>query len=159
MGVELLGEFVDTLNFKFTSVSNDVAGRGDLIAGQIVISDEGLAWLVHVETVWEFLSTEKQCKGVSSVVGVVDLTDLNGIVSQVVMDNKRKTIIFGEETQNLSVFIQKLLLRGNLAATKALFKELLHLRVSLWRYFDQGRCKVVNWALLRWGKWASLVLK
>lgn len=159
MGVELLGELIDTLNFKFTSVSNDVAGRGNLIAGQVVISDEGLAWLVDVKAVWEFLSTEKKCKGISSVIGVVDLTDFNSVISQVVMDNKWKTIVFGEETQNLSVFIQKLLLRGNLPATKALFKELLHLRVSLWRHFDLGSCKAVHWALLRWGKWASLVLK
>lgn len=159
LGVELLGELVDTLNYEFASVSHDVAGGGNLVAGQVVVSDEGLAWLVDIEAIWEFLSAEEQGEGVPSVVGVVDLTDFDGVIGQVVVDNKWKAIVLSEETQHLTVHVQELLLRGNLAATKALLKELLHLRVSLGRHLDLGLGKAVHWALLRWGERASLALK
>ena len=159
MGVELLGKLVDTLNYEFAPVSHDVAGGGNLVAGQVVVSDEGLAWLVDIEAIWEFLSAEEQGEGVPSVVGVVDLTDFDGVIGQVVVDNKWKAIVLSEETQHLTVHVQELLLRGNLAATKALLKELLHLRVSLGRHLDLGLGKAVDWALLRWGERASLALK
>ena len=109
-GVELLGELVDTLNFKFTPIGNNVAGRGDLVAGQVVVSDEGLAWLIHVKAVWQFLSAQEQGEGISSIVRVVDFTDFNSVISQVVVDNKWKAVVLGEESENLSVLVQELLL-------------------------------------------------
>lgn len=90
---------------------------------------------------------------------MVDLTDFDGVIGQVVVDNKWKAIVLSEETEHLTVHVQELLLRGNLAATKALLEELLHLRVSLRRHLDLGLGKAVHWALLRWGEWASLALK
>ena len=133
------------------SISIDVAGWSNLISSKVVVSDEGLSWLVNIETVWEFLSSKEESKGITSIVWMVDLADLYGIVSQVVVDHIWKIIANSEETEHLAVMIQELLLGCNLTTSKGFLEELLHLSVLLWCNLDLGLSEVVVWAsLARW---------
>ena len=133
------------------SISIDVAGWSNLISSKVVVSDEGLSWLVNIETVWEFLSSEEESEGITSIVWMVDLTDLYGIISQVVVDHIWKIIANSEETEHLAVMIQELLLGCNLTTSKGFLEELLHLSVLLWCNLDLGLSEVVVWAsLARW---------
>ena len=133
------------------SISIDVAGWSNLISSKVVVSDEGLSWLVNIETVWEFLSSEEKSEGITSIVWMVDLADLYGIVSQVVVDHIWKIIANSEETEHLAVMIQELLLGCNLTTSKGFLEELLHLSVLLWCNLDLGLSEVVVWAsLARW---------
>ena len=133
------------------SISIDVAGWSNLISSKVVVSDEGLSWLVNIETVWEFLSSEEEGEGITSIVWMVDLADLYGIVSQVVVDHIWEIIANSEETEHLAVMIQELLLGCNLTTSKGFLEELLHLSVLLWCNLDLGLSEVVVWAsLARW---------
>ena len=133
------------------SIGIDVAGWSNLISSKVVVSDEGLSWLVNIETVWEFLSSEEESEGITSIVWMVDLADLYGIVSQVVVDHIWKIIANSEETEHLAVMIQELLLGCNLTTSKGFLEELLHLSVLLWCNLDLGLSEVVVWAsLARW---------
>lgn len=115
--VELLCERVDTVDNVDATVGIDVGGWGDLVAGQVVVADESLAGLVDVVAVWESRSTEEDSEGVSTVVRVVALTDFEGVISQVVVDGVWEVLAGGKEAENLTIFVQELLLGLNLAAT------------------------------------------
>ena len=127
--VELLGEGIDTGDDVDLAVGGDVRLRGDLVTGQVVVANEGLTWLVDIETVGQLLSAEEDSEGVSSVVGEVAVTDLEGIVSEVVVDSVGEVITGGEETEDLAIVIKELLLGGNFAATERLLHEVSHLGV------------------------------
>ena len=115
--VELLCERVDTVDNVDATVGIDVGGWGDLVAGQVVVADESLAGLVDVVAVWESRSTEEDSEGISTVVRVVALTDFEGVISQVVVDGVWEVLAGGKEAENLTIFVQELLLGLNLAAT------------------------------------------
>ena len=54
----VLGEFINTLDLEASSVGNQVSLEFDLIAGQVSVSNELLSWLIHVESLWQLLSSE-----------------------------------------------------------------------------------------------------
>jgi hypothetical protein len=76
------------------------------------------------------LSPEKLGEGVTSIVRVMDLTNFNGVVSEVVLENKGEILRLTEESEDFAVVIEELLLAGNLATTKSLLHVLLHLVVT-----------------------------
>ena len=135
--IELFGGCVDTFNLEDAAKSIDITVWCDLIAGQVVVSNEGLSWLVHIKAVWKFLSTEEEGESVATIVGVMNLTDLNGVIGQIVVYYEWKIVTTGKEAKHMAIVIQELLLRSNFASTKSLLKELFHLRVSLWWYFNE----------------------
>ena len=49
--VESLGRLIDTLDDEGAAIGVDVGLRSDLIASQVVVTDEVLAWLVHLVAV------------------------------------------------------------------------------------------------------------
>lgn len=108
--------------------------------------------MVHIEAIRELLSTEEKGECVTTVVGVMNLADLDCVVCQVVVDNEWEVLAVREETENAAIVVEELLLGGNLAATKGFLEELLHLWVSLWWDLDQGSCEVVDWTLLCWSE-------
>ena len=158
LSVEFLGGLVDAFDLKNAAESIDVALWGDLVAGQVVVANEGLSWLVDIEAVWELLSAEEQGKGVAAIVRVVNLTDLDSVVGKVVVDNVWEVVATGEEAEDFPVVVEELLLGGNFATTEGLLEELLHLWVSLRGNLDQRRGEVVDWALLSGGKLGTLAL-
>ena len=58
---------------------------------------------------------------------MMNFTDLNGVIGQVVMDDERKAVTLCKEAEDLSVVVQELLLGSNFSATEGLFEELFHL--------------------------------
>ena len=63
----------------------------------------------------------------------MDLTDLNGIISQEVLPDELEVIAFSEESQHFSVVVQELFLGWDSSTTQFLFEELKKFWVLLWR--------------------------
>lgn len=76
-----------------------------------------MTWLIHIKSVWQFLSSQQNCKSVSSIIGIMALTDLKGIVSKVVMYDIWQLLAGGEETENAAIIVQKLFLGLYFATT------------------------------------------
>ena len=108
--VPSLSVLINTLNNVDLAIGVNVADWGNLVSGQVVVSNEALAWLVHIETVWQLLSSQEEREGITSIVGMVHFTDLDGIISQVVVDNVWEIVTDGEEAEDLTVMVKELLL-------------------------------------------------
>ena len=130
------------------SIGVDVAVWGDLVSGQVVVSDELLSWLVDIKAVWKLSSSQKKGEGVTAIVSMVNLTDLNGVISQVVVDDVWEAVVSGEETEYFAVVVQELLLGFNLTTTEGFLEELNHLSILLWWNWNLALGKVVLWAIL-----------
>ena len=59
----------------------------------------------------------------------MDLADLDGVVSKIVMNDERQILEAREEAENFQVIVQELLLAFNPATTQLFFKEFLHLLI------------------------------
>ena len=129
--VELLCEGVDTLDLISASVGVDVRVGRNLVAGQVVVTDEVLAWLVNVHAVGELLSAEEDSEAISAVVRAVAFTDFESIIGQVVVHDVWQVLAFCEESQYLAIVVKELFLCGNLTATELLLEELKELGVLL----------------------------
>jgi len=129
--IELLRVLIHTSDAEKTSECVDRAVRLDFVASKVAVANEVLAGLVHVNAVGQLLSAQEQSERVAAIVCVMNFTDFNGVVGQVVVNDEGQIFKAGEESQYLSVMVKELLLRGNLAATEALLKELLHLVITL----------------------------
>ena len=144
LSVELLREGIHTVDDIDAAIGVDVRCWGDLVAGEVVIADEVLAWLVNIETVWELLSSKQHGKGVSTVVGVMALANLKRVVCQVVVHDVGQVVAGGEETKNTAVIVQELLLRLDFAASKAFLHEVSHFRVVDSGLRDLGLLEVIS---------------
>jgi len=122
--VEVLSEFIDASDLVDSAEGVDDTSWVDLIAGEVVITNEVLAWLVHIESVWKFLSSQKEGEGVTSIIWAVGLSDFDGIIGQVVVEDVWQVLADSEESEHLSILVQELLLGGNFAATEALLEVL-----------------------------------
>jgi hypothetical protein len=69
------------------------------------------------------LSAEEQGETVTAIVGVMHLTDLNGVVGQEVVNNEGEVLTDAEETEHFAVVVEELLLRRDAATTERLFHE------------------------------------
>ena len=108
--IESLSGSVDTFNFEDAAESVNIASWCDLITGQVVVANEGLSWLVHIKAVWKLLSTEEKGESIATIVGVMDLTDLNGVIGQVVVYYEWQVATASKETKHMAIVIQELLL-------------------------------------------------
>lgn len=153
--VPSLCELVDALDGEDSAVGVNVAGWGDLIGSQVVVTDEVLAWLVHVEAVWKLLSAEEEGEGVTAVVWMVHLANFEGVIGQVVVDGVLELITLTEEAEDLTIVVEELLLTGNLATTEGLLEELLHLAVLLWWDLDLRDGEVILWSGAAWWKFTA----
>lgn len=87
LGIPAGSEVVDSLDHIDSAIGIDVTLRGDLVSSHIVVSNELLSWLVHIESIWKLLSSQEKWEGVTSIVGVVDLTNLHSVIGQVVVNH------------------------------------------------------------------------
>ena len=108
--VELLGEGIDAVDHVDAAVGVDVRGGCDLIAGQVIVTNEVLAWLVHIKAVWQLLAAKEYGEGVTTVVRVVALTDFKCIIGQVVVHYVWQVVAGGEEAENAAIVVQELFL-------------------------------------------------
>ena len=132
--VETLSEFIDTLDVIDSAVGIDARVRRDLVASQVVVTDEGVTRLVHIDTVGQLLTAEVDGETIPAVVGLVALANFKGVIAEVVVHDEGKVFALGEETEHLTVVIQELLLGGHLTASELLLEELQELRVFLLRH-------------------------
>lgn len=72
-----------------------------------------LARLVESKVVGKFLSSQEESEVVSSIVSEMNLSDLNSVVSQVVVDNVREFFKLAVESENLKIVVQELFLALN----------------------------------------------
>ena len=87
LGIPVGSELIDSLDHIDSAIGIDVALWSDLVSSHIVVSNELLSWLVHIESVWKLLSSQEKWEGVTSIVRVVDLTDLHSVIGQVVVNH------------------------------------------------------------------------
>lgn len=103
--IVILSEFINTFNLENSSVSNQSSSEFNFITGQVSVSNELLAWLVHVKCLRESLSPQIYREGVPAVVGEMDLPNLDSIVSQEVVPLELQVGASGIEPQNLPVIV------------------------------------------------------
>jgi len=151
----LLREAVHATDLEGSSIGHKVLAVLDLVASQVPVTNEVLAWLVHTEGLRQFLSSQVDREGVSAVVGEVDLPDLDGVISQEVVPDVLQVLAQHEESQHFSVVVEELLLGGNLATAKLLLQELEHLLVLLAGHWLLGLGKCIVWHLQ--GGWLRAV--
>ncbi len=82
----------------------------DLIIGQVVVAHEQEAWLRDLEVIRQLPSLEEEGEVVSPVVGSVHLSDLTGVISQVVVNDVGEVIEASVESEDLAIVIQELFL-------------------------------------------------
>lgn len=108
--VEALRALIDALDDEDAAVGIDVRLGSDLVASQVVVADEVLAWLVHVVAVGELCTAQVHRERIPAVVGAVVLTDLEGVVRQIVMDRVGQVVAGAEEAEDAPVEVEELLL-------------------------------------------------
>ena len=82
------------------------------ILGSNKVRGVGLSRLVKGELPWQFLSFQHQWEWVSSTVLVVDFSDIDGVISQVIMHDVRD-VALDVELKYFPVVLQELFLRLN----------------------------------------------
>ena len=85
-------------------------------------------------------------------------SDFDGVISKEVMPDELCIVTSSEESQNLAVEIEELLLRSNSATTKLLLEIFEELRILLWRNRLEGVGEAVFRARLSFSLWYSTVL-
>jgi hypothetical protein len=84
-------------------------------------------------------------------------SDFDGVISKEVMPDELFIVTSSEESQNLAVEIEELLLRSNSATTKLLLEIFEELRILLWRNRLEGVGEAVFRARLSFSLWYSTV--
>lgn len=111
------------MNLVNFTVGEDVRIGRDLVAREVVVTDEVLAWLVHVHSVGQLLAAEQNGETVTAVVGLVALADFERVVGEVVVHDVRQIVANGEEAEDLTVMVQELLLGGYLTTAELFLQE------------------------------------
>ena len=62
----------------------------------------------------------------------MNLSNLDGIISQEVVPHELKILTKGKESQDLSIIVQELLLGCNSSSSELLFKEFKEFLILLW---------------------------
>ena len=86
------------------------------------------------------------------------LTDLDGVIGQVVVDNVGDVLGFGEEAEDLAIVVEELLLASHLATTETLLHEVTHFRVTVGNAGLLGSGEVVVLQIDRGRQGSSLLL-
>ena len=85
LGVIILSEFVNTSNFKYSSIGNERLTILNFIAGQISITNELLPRLIYIKCFWQSLSPQVYRKRVSSIVFEMNLPYLYRVIGKEVV--------------------------------------------------------------------------
>ena len=143
---ELLGELVHTLDIEVSAIGIDVAIGLNLVVGQIVISHEAEARLRHGEAVRNLPPLQEKGKVITAVVRGVHLSNLYGVIGEIVVDDERQVVPSCVEAEDFTIVVQELLLRGHTAATERFLHELLQVGGFLnLRLLVLSLGKVVPW--------------
>jgi hypothetical protein len=105
-----LSEFIDSIDSEYSSKGIDNSAWFDFIASQVIVANKVLAWLIHCKGLGQLLPSEEEGEGVSAVIGMMHFSNLNGIVSKVIMNHVGHVVTSHEESQHLPIVVQELLL-------------------------------------------------
>jgi hypothetical protein len=105
-----LSECINPSDEEVATVSMNSPTGLDLIIGQVVVAHEQEAWLRDLEVIRQLPSLEEEGEVVSPVVGSVHLSDLTGVISQVVVNDVGEVIEASVESEDLAIVIQELFL-------------------------------------------------
>jgi hypothetical protein len=130
----------------------------DFVAGEVVVTNEGETRLLHFVGEGNALSPEEEGEAVTAIVGMVHLTDFDGVIGQEVVDHEGKVFALAEETEHFAIVVQELLLGGDTATSKRLFHELLEVVVLWASNLDLRVGKGVSGVALAFGLGAAKVL-
>ena len=89
-----------------------------MLPSEVVVSHVHEAGLGHLEVDRQSLSLHEKSKVVTAIVRVVNLSDLNGVVSQEVVDDEGEIIEATVEAEDMSIVIKELLLRLHTPTTE-----------------------------------------
>jgi len=103
--VEILSEFVNTLNVHDVSENIDGFFLVDFIASQVVVTDEGLTRLLDFTVFGELSSSQEASEVVVSIVLVVNFSDFQSVVSQEILDREGTTFTVAPETEYFAVIV------------------------------------------------------
>ena len=154
----VLSEFVYTSNGKYSSVCNEWSIHVNFSACQVSISNELLAWLIHIECLWQSLPSQVHRERISTIIREMYLSDLNSIISKEVVPLELKVTTLSVESEHLSVIIQELFLGWHTSATKFLLQELQELWVLLWWNWFLRYAEAILWAGLSFWLVLSAIL-
>ena len=80
---------VNTVDKVVAAESNDRLVGVDFIAGQVVITDKVQTWLVDHSLCWQALTVEHFGESITTVIRVVNFTNLNSVIGQEVVHDVR----------------------------------------------------------------------
>lgn len=141
--VVFLRVIIDTLDVVGAAESTDRSITKDLVAGQVIVTNEVETGLIHVGSEGDLLSLQKLGESVTAVIRVMHLTNLDCVVSQEIMDNERQILTLTEEAKDLAIVIKELLNAVYVAATKGLLLVLAEFSVVRPGNLHQGSVKTV----------------
>jgi len=121
---------VNTVNKVVSAVRDNWLVGVDFIAGQVVVADKIQTWLFDLSLSRQALTVEHLGESVTTIIRVVNFTNLNSVIGQEVVHDKRQVIARAEEAKDLAILIKELFLAGDLTTTKGFFHVFLHLVVT-----------------------------
>lgn len=124
------------MNVEKTAKSVDGLVWVDFIAGQVVVTDKAEARLVDVGSERQLLSSKELGESITAVVGVMNFTNLDSVVSEVVLDDEGQILRSAEEAEDFAVIVKELLLAGDLTTTKSLLHVLFHIVIAWAGYLN-----------------------
>ncbi len=126
--VEVEGELVNASDVELATEGLDEAAGVELVGCVVVVTHVLEAGLCHLEVTRQSLSLHQESEVVAAVVRVVNLSNLNGVIGQEVVNDKGEVVEAGVETQDSAIVVEELLL----ALHSATAKGLLHILLEAW---------------------------
>jgi hypothetical protein len=127
--IVLMGELVTTEDLELFAVYSQTGARAEVLGSHVFLLIH-LTRLIEGKLLMQLLSRikkwpfEHEREGVSAVIGEVDLSDVDGVVGQVIVDNVG-VIGHHVEKEYFTVVLQELFL-GLDSATAQLVLEVIH---------------------------------
>lgn len=150
---------VDTADVVVATVGSQWSVWVDLITSEVVVTDEVKTWLVDIRTEWQLLSLQNFWESITAIIWMVDLSNLNGVISQEVVDNVWEIIAFGEEAEDFTVVVQELLLGWNFTTAKGLLLVFAEFAIVGTGNLDLRLSEVIRWLAGGLWLWLSKILK
>lgn len=142
--VVLVSEGINTCDIELAAERFNETTWNDLIPSDVVVTHVHKAGLCHLEIDGEALSLHQESEVVTTVVRVVYFSNLNGIISQEVVDDERKIVKAGIETKDFAIVVEELLLALHSATTERFFHVLFQRWVSNDRLGDFALSETIN---------------
>ena len=123
--VKVVSELIDMIDVELTTEGINEAIRLELVPCKVVVPHVHESGLGHLEINWDSLSLHQKGEVVASIIRVMHLSNLNGVISQEVVDDEGKVVKASVEAEDSSVIVKELLFVIDTATTERLLHVLL----------------------------------